>query len=183
VLRTIAACRIIRVAHSPPARTRANTLAPARWHRAGDPASDTAVPARSRGTRSDNVLAPRAPPGSPPQARPRRRRRRLSPRRRAPASARQCGERGIARSLGEAAVLVEPYCAWPPRVAGLCLQSGRYMAGAICKVGARRRTWLAPGGFRAPPSEPGVHLSLCTGLSTEIYREGWRFQVPSLSAG
>ena len=26
-------------------------------------------------------------------------------------------------------------------------------------------------GFRAPPSEPGVHLSLCTGLSIDVDRE------------
>jgi len=31
--------------------------------------------------------------------------------------------------------------------------------------------WLAPAGFRAPPSEPGVHLSLCTGLSIDADAE------------
>jgi hypothetical protein len=35
-------------------------------------------------------------------------------------------------------------------------------------VGARRLHRLAPVGFRAPLSEPGVHLSLCTGLSIDV---------------
>jgi hypothetical protein len=35
----------------------------------------------------------------------------------------------------------------------------------VGKVGAWRLSRLASGGFHAPPSEPGVHLSLCTRLS------------------
>lgn len=42
----------------------------------------------------------------------------------------------------------------------------------LCKMGARRRAQLALRGFRAPPSEPDVHLSLRTGLSTDVVREG-----------
>ena len=38
----------------------------------------------------------------------------------------------------------------------------------IGRVGARRLHRLAPVGFRAPLSEPGVHLSLCTGLSIDV---------------
>jgi hypothetical protein len=36
------------------------------------------------------------------------------------------------------------------------------------RVGARRLHRLAPVGFRTPLSEPGVHLSLCTGLSIDV---------------
>jgi hypothetical protein len=39
---------------------------------------------------------------------------------------------------------------------------------AIGRVGARRLHRLAPVGFRAPLSEPGVHLLLCTGLSIDV---------------
>jgi hypothetical protein len=45
---------------------------------------------------------------------------------------------------------------------------GCVQAATRCKMGARRLPQLALRGFRAPPSEPGVHLSLCTGLSADV---------------
>ena len=48
-------------------------------------------------------------------------------------------------------------------------------------VGTQRRARLAPRGFWVPPSEPGVHLSICTGLSIDYIAEcvnlrclGWK---------
>jgi hypothetical protein len=38
----------------------------------------------------------------------------------------------------------------------------------IWRVGVRRQSRIAPCGFRTPLAEPGVHLSICTGLSLDV---------------
>ncbi len=75
------------------------------------------------------------------------------------------------------------YRAVPYRAAALELT----IRAGVCGMDARRRAWLAPGGFRAPLSEPGVHLSLCTGLSVDL-SEVWgfhpaKFEVVHFQAG
>jgi hypothetical protein len=47
-------------------------------------------------------------------------------------------------------------------------------------VSVRRLHRLAPVGFRAPLSEPGVHLSLCTGLSIDVDAKSGVFHDPVL---
>lgn len=61
----------------------------------------------------------------------------------------------------------------PSRSASRC-DLGHREALRQCRVGARRLPRVAARGLRTPPTEPGVHLSLCTGLSIDVDdKAGW----------
>jgi hypothetical protein len=114
------------------------------------PRSDSGI--QVRGTRGYLGVSP--PPSSSRQPRTRGPNRSSA----ASAAAGSCASTTGRRPehAGESGPIVCPGCFYHPQAA---------RNASISRVGARRLHRLAPVGFRAPLSEPGVHLSLCTGLS------------------